>query len=755
MYQLFYIIGTLLQDTPTKAKRAKALLRRSFYSAGPVKRTRNLTKYFQLADKIAGRQRHTSGNNAQQKLPKLISFENPSDIKSPGKTSSFLLSQLMSSPSPRKRTPRKAIMSPSSGRRTPRRLGLHNPSPAKHTILASPSSARKTPRKLNATPSKSVMESPSLHTRSKSDAKFIVPSADILLSPVSRRQSPRVLAADSATKGVLESPHRTPVKCPAGKSPVCGTITAGLDSPSQNTRTSNSATPTRKSVRAALFAKSPAIKTCNPSINRTEVTGFQKKLISDLNLSDRSTANKNSDFKLERKLSANRNLSFLSPQKGQTSSLRKGMATSPQKCHFMSPQKTSKNLDMAFTENPKPVNGFINEKAKNETLKQSLEKAVTSRDKSTNNEKTCFEKCTALNFGINSNSKQGPTIIQRTPSPSKKQKTKTPDSFDKWHRRKHRSCQSSPMIRKRSPEKYVMKYAKETSVDTNVSLDLQNRKAFELKSSETDEGPLRRISSSQNQSFNLNRKRSLIQSPEKSYESPGKRQRISRTRSVRIDTSSSQQLCGSQGFSITGSFSEFSQNSGVSSVDYLSASNDEVFLSQNDGLLSQEDDVEMADLENNRKGNFDVRTLSQSSKGWFSPRHKTLERISSGQFSPARGSDQRSESPVFGSTKKSNRNRNISGENGKTFIYCERHRGQSCSSNTDSPSKRASPSTRKSPGNKKFSPVVSAKSLMHLIQSPLLKPCEEDGKDSQDTCSPNNRKNIHGDRSRRSLKLQN
>ena len=753
---MVYITGTLLQDTPTKAKRAKALLRRSFYSAGPVKRTRNLTKYFQLADKIAGRQRHTSGNNSQHKLPKLISFEDPSKVQSPGKNSSFLLSQLMSSPSPRKRTPRKAVMSPSSGRRTPRRLGLHYPSPAKQEILASPSSARKTPRKILATPNKSVTESPSMHTRSKSDAIFIVPSADVLLSPVSRRQSPRVLVADSSTKRIIESPHKTPVKSSASKSPVCGTITAGLDSPSQNTRTRTSATPTRKSVRAALFAKSPAIKTCNSSIGKVDVTGFQKKLISDLNHDDRSSANRNSDLKLERKLSANRNLSFMSPQKDHILSPRKVQNFSPARIRSKSPSKgqSCKNVGLEFAEGPETLNGFITNKVMSETVKKSPEKMVTLREKSTSNESTSINKCRALNFGLTPNSKQGPTIIQRTPSPTKKQKTKTPDSFDKWHRRKPRSCQSSPMVRKQSLEQGVIKTAEEKLVDMDVPVDLKNQFPIESESAETDPGPLRRISSAQNQSLNINRKRSLMQSPEKLYESPGKRQRISRTRSIRVDSHSSQQHCGSQGFSITDSFSEFSQNSGVSSVDYLSASNDEVFLSQNNELLSQED-VEMTDID--IKGKVNDRTLSQSNKGWFSPRHKTLERITSGQFSPGRGQDQRSESPVFGSSKKSNRNRNISGENGKTHVDSEDVSVKTCSVNTRSPSSGASPRSGKSPGNKKYSPVVSAKSLMHLIQSPLLKSCGDDNNEevNPEACSPSNRRNIHGDRSRRSLKLQN
>ena len=567
-----------------------------------------------------------------------------------------------------------------------------------------------------------------------------MPSADILLSPVSRRQSPRVWAADSALKTVCQSPNKTPVKSPVGKSPVCGTITAGLDSPSQNTRMRTAATPTRKSVRAALFAKSPAIKACNSSIIRTEVSDFQKKLKSDLSSPDKSAASEISTSVLERRLSANRNLSFMSPRKGQIISQN---------------GQSSKNLDAETAENLKFKNVLETMQTENKTTKRSPEKPVTPKDKFRNKERAVLEKYGSLNFGLTPNSKQGPTIIQRTPSPTKKQKTKTPESFDKWHRRKPRSSQSSPMIKKQeksSPEKSVVNNAINKGIDANVSVKMKN-KITESEITDADQGPLRRINSSQNKSLNFSRKRCLQQSPEKSFESPGKRQRISRTRSIRIDSGSSQQNFGSQGFDITGSFSEFSQNSGISSVDYLSASNDEVFMSQNDGL--SQDDVEMADIENKHKGNVDIMTLSQSGKGWFSSRHRTLERITSGEFSPSRGPDQRSDSPIFGSAVKANRNRNISGENSKMVSGCESPSAQSCSSNRDSPSSRNSPSFRKSPANKKYSPVVSANSLMHLIQSPLLTPCEDDDKHIPDSWNPRNRKNIHGDRSRRSLKLQN
>ena len=721
------ISGASIRDTPTKAKRAKALLRRSFYSAGPVKRTRNLTQYFQLADKIAGRQRHTSGNNKQPKLPKLIRAEDPSELKSPAKNSSFLLSQLMSSPSPAKRTPRKDIFSPSSGRQTPRSV---KQTPRRLPLL-SPSPTKKTPRKLNATPSKSVTESPSCHTRSKSDGNFIVPSANILMSPIGRRQSPRVLVTDSNTKTAKPSPDKTPMKSPTVKSPVCGTISAGLDSPSHNTRIRTATTPTRKSVRAALFTKSPVIKSSNSSLDSYRLDRTEKSSLKTRLMSNYSSPKKLQCDMSPRKQLAIEKASILSPRKRQ-------VLENDTKFH-----KNSVSVGVLET------NEIINENLNGNSGKSTEEKLRL--------ENAVFEKSSSVNFGLTPKSKKGPTIIQRTPSPHKKPKTKTPDSFDKWHRRKPRSSQSSPADRKKSPNKSSgcsvihMEGTKVSSIPA-TELPPDNCPRMNIRSCDqepTNTEPLK-LNMSQNKEINIRRKRSLIQSPEKSYESPSKRQRLSRLKSFKRDSFASVSEKGSQGFDITGSFSQLSQNSTVSSVDYFSASNDEVFLSQNE-QLSQED-VEMEDIENSRSVNFDLRTLSQPSKGWFSPRHKTLDRLTSGEFSPSGIIDQRSDSPVFGSSRKS-RDRNKSGDASKQSSGTDNSVVNACT-DRESPSTRGSPGFQKSPGNKKYSPVVSAKSLMHLIQSPLLTSPKNENKNIKDLSSPRSRKNV-GDRSRRSLKLQN
>ena len=704
----FTISGASHQDSPTKALRAKALLRRSFYSAGPVKRTRNLTKYFQLADKIAGRERHTSGNNTQPKLPKLISFEAPSSEQSPRKNSSFLLSQLMSSPSPAKRTPRKGFLSPSPTKRLTKGLSSSKPSPAKHSqrqlVLDSPST-KKTPRKLTGTPSKTVADSPSTRTRSRYDGAFVIPSAAVLMSPVSRRQSPRILAADSGTKGSEVSPDKTPVK-----SPFCGTISTGLDSPTQESRLRTASTPTRKSVRAALFARSPVIKKCNSSITSTDVSSLKTNLMLARSSPRKHLANEISSCLSPRKQVANENLSFMSPKKLHCS---------------ISPQKSISTRSLEIDSVKDNLTSNPGDPTEDLSLK-SLSR----------NESAVFDKCNSLNFGLTPNSKRGPTLIQKTPSPSKKHKTKTPDSFDKWHRRKPRSSQSSPACMKKSPEK--VKPLLDSSDNINMNISEQNIGNLE---------PLK-TSLSQNKDFSLRKKRSLIASPDKVEESPGKRRRISRMKSIGLSSRGSVQ--GSQGFDVTGSISELSQNSNVSALDYFSASNDEVFLSQEDRLASE--DVEMEDIENYSKANLDLLKHSHPSSGWKSPRHKTLHRLTSGEFSPSGIQDQRSDSPVFGQSKKSTPIRNPSSVSSK--LISDGATGEDDHVNMkDSPSERESPGFRRSPANKKFSPVVSAKSLMHLIQSPLLTSPKNERKSALDMGSPRSRRHA-GDRSRRSLKMQ-
>ena len=639
-----------MKDTPTKGKRAKALLRRSFYSAGPVKRTKNMTQYFQLADRIAGRQRQKSGpqTEAPNKPSRLLSFNSSVDFKSPDKNSSFLLSQLVSSPSPAKATPRKLLTA------TPSKL-LESPSCNTRSRLASPMV------NLFQSPSRRARAvSPRVKHTDTSPELRNTAVARVLQSPARRKQSPRVFVAESDTKKETCSPQSTPVK-----SPACGIVTFGLDSPSHNTRLSQRTgqTPTRRSVRAALFSKSPCV-------NRTQ---------SPL----RNTASPRTLFDR-----------FGSPAKLEQGSPTKAAALSSYKME--SPQKRFTMLDFGQRET-------------HEVLGKKTDKNA-----------------------------------QKTPSPKCKKVTKTPDSFDKWHRRKPRSNQCSPAVPKPklATAPVLSQQGSENTINCKSDSIMKESKRRTLLSSPIK--GLNIVKESENiapvHEPLISKKRSLLLSPGKLGESPSKRRRtvdVHRLQS-RQETIGS---IGSQGFDAADSGHDLSQLSSAS-LDYFSASNDEVFLSQPSSQV--QGGKGMTDVERVRNTRLFSKNSSLSSytSDIASPKNKLLGRLISDEtpfFSQSQSDGERSESPVFGASV---RTRNKSGGKGMAAQNSDGF-------NTENIAVTRSPKVAAvSPGNKKYSPSVSAKSLMHLIQSPLLK-----SPDSKDSGDAGNSKS--GFRSRRSLKLPN
>jgi hypothetical protein len=206
--------------SPSQNKRALHKVRRSFYSssAGPLIRSRSMTQTnIDSVENIADRTRHNSGklNSILRKPPSQSSI-----LKSPDRNSSFLLSQLKGSPTPQK-----------AGFKTPGKV---------------------TPRKV-------VTESPSTNTRSKSP--FVskgFPKALFQESPSCRgrrskivRHSPKLPSSGGKEDGRNSQFSKTPKKS------TCELVTG---SHSQNTRSKSLTTPTRKSVRAILFGKSPEAK---------------------------------------------------------------------------------------------------------------------------------------------------------------------------------------------------------------------------------------------------------------------------------------------------------------------------------------------------------------------------------------------------------------------------------------------------------------------------------------------------------------
>lgn len=206
--------------SPSQNKRALHKVRRSFYSAsaGPLIRSRSMTQTnTDLVENIADRTSHNSGklNSILRKPPSQSSI-----FKSPDRNSSFLLSQLMGSPTPQKpgsKTP---------GKETPRKAIAGSPS--KNTRSKSPFVSKGFPKAL-------FQESPNCrNNRSK-----IV------------RHSPKLPFSGGKDDERSVKFTKTPRKSP------CELV---IQSPSQNTRSKSLVTPTRKSVRAILFGKSPEAK---------------------------------------------------------------------------------------------------------------------------------------------------------------------------------------------------------------------------------------------------------------------------------------------------------------------------------------------------------------------------------------------------------------------------------------------------------------------------------------------------------------
>lgn len=225
--------------SPSQNKRALHKVRRSFYSssAGPLVRSRSLTQAnADLGDRIAGRTRDNTGTlNSILKKPQCQSAL----FKSPDRNSSFLLSQLMGSPTPHKR-------------------------------------GSKTPGK--GTPQKVIAESPSMNTRSRSPSVSKgFPKALFQESPSCRKSHSKIVRHSPKQKEYVGKDEEKAVSFSNTPRKSSGVLVA--ESPSQNTRSKSLVTPTRKSVRAILFGKSPEGKPGEESRTPSKSTPRARRLI--------------------------------------------------------------------------------------------------------------------------------------------------------------------------------------------------------------------------------------------------------------------------------------------------------------------------------------------------------------------------------------------------------------------------------------------------------------------------------------------
>ncbi|KAJ8304455.1 hypothetical protein KUTeg_018038 [Tegillarca granosa] len=729
------------RDSPSQNKRALALVRRSFYSAGPMNRSRNLTKSFQLADRIAGRQRNTSGNKSLSSLSQSLL----SQFKSPDKNSSFLLSQLMGSPTPPKNTPRKNQGTPLKVAESPSVSMPESPGFSLLRLRDSPAlntrrnkmgnlfdgngdrecsgKGTKTPRKPELSVSKNLFLSPEQTSRSElspnrnsvhkkidnsTPSKTKSVSKNLFLSP---SQNTRSKVMSTPTKSSLfdnmdtlnsNNERNTPIKT---ESQVSKNLYL---SPSQNTRSKVTSTPTRSSVRAILFMKSPEPKMPSQPLEDTSTaTYFDRKnspVIKKSNIVNDSEAIMNTN-----------KVKSVTPSNFENEGLIK--------CSWVDKDGSIKTISVKGDKMP-DVSKSMSFDSTNKTPSPRKRVKLDASSPCSQNNSPCQTH------------------------------VKTPTSLNHWPRRKHVNLGNT----NDSKLGAVACSVNSTEDRDRVSWEI-SRKQYNTEQNEETFGSLQASDLDVTQTRMLSRKRSLALSPE-SVSSPSKRKRshllqsvvneeqkhlplsyclhsriMSRQSSVFSDTEFS-----SQGFDT--SLFHSSQNStdslGISlsqkstgSTDYFSLSNDEVFLSQAG--------------DQNQRGKIlkDLQTVSSPNAG-------------------------RSGSPVFGSGRKIKKHPTARFSMGQAFeVGPEDVEMVSMETNSNtSENREASNQTQKfSPSGRKYSPNVSAKSLIHLMNSPLLKSpmCGGEIIGKTDANSPRidqdslnvRRKKMQGKTSRRSLKLQN
>lgn len=673
----FLFSDVVEKQSPSEKKQAT---RRSFYSAGPVNRSRSLTNSLELADRIAGR---TSNFVKKAKRQSLF------NLKSPDRNSSFLLSQLMSSPGSVRKTPGKKLS-----------LSKALQSPCQNTR--------------SKTPSKALSSQKSLF-KEKSPKRSI---KKLSFTPV-KMSSQEVLIPDSPC---LNTRSHTPSKGQRVTGTPSRSLTTNtlLMSPSQNTRSKITSTPTRHSVKAKLFMKSPENKTGSKTPMKFASLGEPQRGKRALNLTDVEIeandaivvlTNQNlgaadqSAYQIETKSEKEINIQ---PQTEKTPSPSKRMVVKTPSSIDSWPRK-KKWTKIKYSESPKLKIDEQNIVEENGSLKSSQSNGSSSGDDEVGiriNDK--LDTDDRLQLDLN-NEKSDNFMFCKPRTSSKRSYAVSPEG---------KSYGSPAKRRCFSPLKNKLK-----TQDMN-SGTLDDGEKILLKT------------------FG---KRNLSISPEKYLSSPNKRQRISlksiespkqrfslHSQLLSKNFSSTSDVLSSQGFdtnllSSQGSVKsqDFLSLTSNDSMDYFSASNDEVFLSptrrSRNLASSQSQETESAKLTDLSNISF-VRTDSpvfgsSKKKKLEKSRLKSLEIVG----------DQDVEDDI--KTIKSPCSKLLQSEDGSSKI---------------------------SPSARKYSPSVSAKSLCHLISSPILnspstREGKEDGSPKIDQDSLNIRRQKMSGRIRRSL----
>ncbi|XP_050403068.1 uncharacterized protein LOC126819204 [Patella vulgata] len=454
---------TDVKPSPGRFRKKPAVTRRSFYSASSTRsRPRNLSAYYNLGDRIAGRHRAFSSTeeNINKSLSQLAQSTVSNKFMSPTRRSrSFLMSQLMS-PSPHKSPSQKDFRSQSSRKtsKTPKKTPKKTPS---RILFESPrtKSVRKSSfqspaaKKDSAIDACFVSETPEKFTPLNSDFEAILRKTPKRFSPTTKIKNSTKKYAENLNKTPTKvtnnkvsssANHETPqknktpkfnkerspkIKFTPGKSAIA---TDNINNPNrtpeannvkkfeevvkkspfQNTRSQVPITPTRSSVCTALFTKSPPR---SQSATKTKQT--------DDNV-----------FKTPRKT-----LKLKSPP----TSVSKKMFFSPLKdCESVSNLKV-KDCDSVSNLKVKNCDSVNNLRVKDNNLKIKGKGGDITPKK--------------------------PTYIIRTPSPKDAMpSTRTPD-FDTWPRRKRRRESSGNKLNNNNDEVTSKTTMKDQTINTNIT----------------------------------------------------------------------------------------------------------------------------------------------------------------------------------------------------------------------------------------------------------------------------------------------
>ena len=613
--------------------------------------------------------------------------------------------------------------------------------------MGSPQSIRKTPGKKIS----QCRQSPSQNTPSKTQSKGLSSQKSLFkekspkrsikklsFTPVKNSSSQDTVIPDSPC---LNTRSHTPSKIlilnTPSKSPSVNTSL--LLSPSQSTRSKVTATPTRHSVKAKLFFKSPEQKLNSNTQAKIASPNKTMQRKRSLNLDEKDVLeNKTLILKVQNQTASK---TCLANQNEVENVKYEGS--------YQQTEKTPSPTKKLIIKTPNSIDSWPRKKKwtkikyGSNTKKRSNDQECVEEDGSvrgSNVSSSDDEFAVRINDQIDLDERLEPDIdknIEVSSSDknvpnkprisSKRSLTLSPD--EKIH-------ESSPKRRRCLPLSNVNRAG-----NNGRSLPVD-----EVKSGSNDNNIVPKLS----------RKRNLILSPEKCISSPNKRQRISLKGDdiespkmelpvsfslhshilTRNFSNSSEGVLSSQGFDTSFMNSQGSAYSkdilsvtSTESMDYFSVSNDEVFLSPSKR----------------------TRTSSQLSQSQdIGVEHAKLVDLSE-------NSNIRSDLPVFGSSKenKSNLQNRLKSQETDNLQYNEE-----TVSTIKSPCTKIvqsdDGSTIVSPSTRKYSPSVSAKSLCHLISSPILnspamKESKEDGSPKIDQDSLNIRRKKMSGRIRRSL----